>query len=307
MNELARTLLRGAVRGVLRTGNVGEFIRLRRLALEKKVYRREISLAELRALLVRLGFARGRVVWVQSSWNEFYNLRNKPTDVIAVMRDLLGADGTLAMPAFPLDQDPEKILDIDLAPVSTGLLTEIFRRSRDVKRSIHLSSSVCAVGPAADFLVRDHHHEFLPWGPKSPYCRLMDAEARLVGLGAGPYVSYLTPLHAVECLLYDEVPLFRRVFDGTISYRWRRRSGETGTHSYARRTGRIDPARYGRQFPAEIYDSVRLSNLQAVATDARTAIRHGLALGRRGITLYVESSIARPDTPSHIPDQPETR
>src|SRR2546430_10947073 len=43
---------------------------------------------------------------------------------------------------------------VDKAPAYTGLLCEVFRRTPGVSRSIHLGSSVCAVGPDADFLDR---------------------------------------------------------------------------------------------------------------------------------------------------------
>jgi len=239
-------------------------------------------------LFATLGFERGRVVWVQSSWNEFYNLPAKPTDVIALMRDMVGPEGTLVMPAFPVNQDPGKLLEIDFAPSSSGLLTEVFRRQPDVRRSIHLSSSVCALGPAADFLVRDHHHDIFPWGPQTPFCRLMDTEARLVCLGLGTFVNNLTPLHAVECLLYEELPFFQQVFRGTVRYRWRTRAGEAGEHEFRCRVGRLKLRGYGRHFPRSSYVQRRLSNVDAFAIDARTAIQHAVALARRGITIYIE-------------------
>ena len=107
--------------------------------------------------LIDLGVTPGRTLWVQSSWNEFYNVPLRPSEMIDLLRDLLGPGGTLAMPAFPIDQNPDKVFLVDRAPVYTGLLCEVFRRTPDMRRSIHLSSSVCAVGPNADFLVRDHH------------------------------------------------------------------------------------------------------------------------------------------------------
>lgn len=291
MKERARALMRSAIRGALQTNDIGKYIRLHRLALNKKIYRRKFTLAELRDVLVGMGFARGRVVWVQSSWNEFYNFGAKPSELIAVMRELLGPEGTLVMPAFPIDQDPGKILEIDFAPSSTGLLTELFRRDRDVERSIHLSSSVCAAGPAANLLVRDHHRDIFAWGHQTPYHRLLEADALLVGLGISRFPSYFTLLHSVECQLYDEIPFFRRVFDGMISYRWRRRSGEEGDHQFMQRVGRILPHRYGQYFPVESYKKFRLSNLDTVAIDARTLIDRAIELGRNGITLYDESSI----------------
>jgi len=83
------------------------------------------------------------------------------------------------MPAFPIRQDPDKIFLVDKAPVYTGMLCEIFRRQSDVRRSIHLSSSVCAVGPNADYLVRDYHFTDMPWGKNSPFLRLTELDARI--------------------------------------------------------------------------------------------------------------------------------
>lgn len=283
-----RNFLRDVVRRGLHTRDVTNTLRKRRLALKKRFYRQSISLSDTRDLLAKLGFARGRVVWVQSSWNEFYNLAAKPSDMLALMYDMLGPSGTLVMPAFPVDQDSSKVLEIDIAPSATGLLTEIFRRHPGVLRSIHLTSSVCALGPAADFLIRDHHRDIFPWGSKSPFCRLMETDARLVCLGIGPFVRNLTPLHAVECLLYDEVPFFRQVFDGTLTYRWRRASGEEGNHEFRRRIGRLNLRGYGRNFPRDSYLEQRISNLDAFAIDAGTAINHAVALGRRGVTIYAD-------------------
>ena len=271
---------------MLGQSNVRDFARTRRLWLSKKIFRRPVHVAELRQRLIDLGVTRGRTVWVQSSWNEFFNVPMRPTEVIDLLRDLIGPEGTLAMPAFPIDQDPQKVFMVDRAAVYTGLLCEIFRRQPGVLRSIHLSSSVCAIGPNADFLVRDHHHTMTSWGKDSPFCRLMDVDARMIGLGAG--FNFMTPLHAVECLLYDDVPFFRKVFDGTIRYRWKRANGETGEHEYLKRTGDIRPHLLRRHFGPEICMDVRISNLKMMGADARLFIERAVALGRQGITMYIE-------------------
>jgi aminoglycoside 3-N-acetyltransferase len=206
--------------------------------------------------------------------------------MIELLLDLLGAEGTLAMPAFPIDQNPDKVFLVDRAPVYTGLLCEVFRRLPDVRRSIHLGASVCAIGPQADFLVRDHHLTRMPWGPNSPFCRLAELDARMLGLGAG--FEYMTPLHAAECLLYDEVPFFRGVFDGTIKYRWKRAGGATGEHEFLRRIGDIRPLRLRRHFGPDICAEAKISNLRMLAADARPFIDRAVALGRQGITMYIE-------------------
>ena len=286
MPSALRSIVKRVVQRVLGQGNVRDFVRTRRLWLDKKIYRRPIEVGELRQRLIDLGVTRGRTVWVQSSWNEFFNVPLKPSEVIDLLRELIGPEGTLAMPAFPIDQDASKVFMVDRAPVYTGLLCEVFRRVPGVQRSIHLTSSVCAVGPNADFLIRDHHRTMMTWGKDSPFCRLMDVDARMIGLGAT--FNFMTPLHAVECLLYDEVPFFHRVFDGTIRYRWKRASGETGEHEFLNRDGNIRPLRLRRHFGPDICTDTKLSNLKMMAADAKPFIEHAVALGRKGITMYIE-------------------
>jgi aminoglycoside N3'-acetyltransferase len=286
MPSALRSTAKSLAQKLLGQEDVRGFVRIKRLALSKQFYRRPIAVAELRQQLIDLGVTRGRTLWVQSSWNEFFNVAMRPSDVIDLLRDLLGPGGTLAMPAFAIDRDPNKVFLVDRLPVYTGLLCEAFRRYPGVRRSIHLSSSVCAIGPNADYLIRDHHLTAMPWGKDSPFCRLMDVEARLLGLGAG--FKFMTPLHAVECLLYDEVPFFQKVFDGTIRYRWKRASGETGEHEFMKRIGDIRPDRLRRHFGPNICADAKISNLRMLAADAKPFIEHAVALGRRGITVYIE-------------------
>jgi aminoglycoside 3-N-acetyltransferase len=286
MPSRLRIAVKRIAQKVLGQDSVRDVVRTRRLWLDKKLYRRPVEVGELRQRLIDLGVSRGRTVWVQSSWNEFFNVPMKPSEVIDLLRDLIGPDGTLAMPAFPIDQDTGKVFMVDRAPVYTGLLCEVFRRVPDVQRSIHLSSSVCAIGPNADFLLRDHHRTEMTWGRESPFCRLMDVDARMLGLGAT--FNFMTPLHAVECLLHEEIPFFRQVFNGTVRYRWKRASGETGEHEFLNRGGDIRPQRLRRHFGTDICTETKLSNLKMMAADAKPFIEHAVALGRKGITMFIE-------------------
>jgi aminoglycoside 3-N-acetyltransferase len=292
MSRAVRSTVKRLAQKLLGQKDVRGLLRRQKLKIAKTLYRRPVAIAELRQQLIDLGVTRGRTLWVQSSWNEFYNVGLRPSEMIDLLRDLLGPGGTLAMPAFPIDANPDKVFLVDRAPVYTGLLCEVFRRSPEIRRSIHLSSSVCAVGPGADFLVRDHHHTLMPWGRDSPFCRLGELDGRMLGLGAG--FNFMTPLHAAECLLYDEVPFFRQVFDGTVRYRWKTAAGETGEHEYRRRTGDIRPQRLRRYFGPDICTDAKLSNLRILAADAKPFIERAVELGRDGITMYIQP-IPRPE------------
>ena|SRR5215472_900353 len=286
MASSVRRLMLLALRSVVGKRDVRSHFRLRRLALEKKLFRKTITGQELKEALQRLGVARGRTIWVQSSWNEFYNFPGKPSQVIDLFLDMIGPEGTLVMPAIPLKIEPDRVLSIDTEPVATGLICETFRRYPRVRRSIHLTSSVVALGPQAEFLVKDHHTTEAPWDPESPFQRLMEVNALCVGLGVGRFPANLTPLHAVESILRHENPEFAKVFRGTISYRWRTRDGREGTHEYLDRFGPFNAGRLRRHYAREQYTELRLSNLWMWAISARDAIATGVELGRRGISMY---------------------
>src|SRR5580698_10957532 len=125
MSRALRSTAKRLAQKLLGQEDVRGFVRIKRLWLSKQVYRRPIAVAELRQQLIDLGVARGRTLWVQSSWNEFYNVAMRPSEVIDMLRDLIGPEGTLAMPAFPIDHDPAKVFLVDRAPVYTGLLCEV--------------------------------------------------------------------------------------------------------------------------------------------------------------------------------------
>src|ERR1700747_3243889 len=108
MSRVLRSGAKRLAKKILGTDDPRGFLRKQRLWLSKKLYRRPVAVAELRQQLADLGVSRGRTLWVQSSWNEFYNVPLKPSELISLLRDLLGPDGTLAMPAFPIDPNSAK-------------------------------------------------------------------------------------------------------------------------------------------------------------------------------------------------------
>ena len=65
-------------------------------------------------------------------------------------------------------------------------------------------------------------------------------------------------------------------------------NGDTGEHEYMRRTGDIRPQRLHRHFGPELIVEAKISNLKMLAADAKPFVEHAVALGRRGITMYIE-------------------
>jgi aminoglycoside 3-N-acetyltransferase len=241
---------------------------------------------QLASALERAGVRTGATVFLHSAWDELYNFDGIPIDLLRLLLQQVGPAGTLAMPAYPLRPDPDEIFDVRRTPTGAGLLPELFRRLPGARRSINLVHSVTALGPNADFLVRDHHRSETPWDRDSPYARLADVDAVSVCLGLPRSFGYGTVQHCPESLLYHEVPYFQRVFGEPIAYRFRDASGQEGTHRLRRRTGRFHIGRVRRHIDPGMLRVQHLSNLRIQAIGARYLIERLVELARQGITTY---------------------
>jgi aminoglycoside 3-N-acetyltransferase len=242
--------------------------------------------AELQAALENIGVRAGGTLFLHSAWDEFYNFTGTPVDLVRALHRYLGPEGTLAMPAYPLRIRSEEVFDVRRSPTGAGLVPEMFRRMPGVQRSINLVHSVTAIGPNADFLVRDHHRSETPWDRHSPYARLSDVDAVLVCMGLPRSFGFATAQHCPESLLYHEIPYFRLVFGDPLTYRYRDQSGREGTHRILRRTGRFRIGRIRRYIHPDQVRVTHVSNLRIQAINARYLIERMVELARRGITMY---------------------
>ncbi len=81
----------------------------------------------------------------------------------------------------------DELPDFDPArttPRKMGRLAEQLLHRPSVVRSAHPAESVAAIGPRAEWLVRPHPLDD-PMGPRSPWARLVELDARVVLIGVG--------------------------------------------------------------------------------------------------------------------------
>ena len=247
------------------------------------------STIELIDLLKSLGIQKGSCLFIHSSWNQFYNYQGNQKELIEAILDEIGPEGTLAMPAIPIHLDPNIIFDVRQTPSSAGYLTEIFRRFPNVKRSINLMHSVCAIGPNSDYLIKDHHNSITPWDKNSPYYRLKNIDALIIGLGVGKHLNMATALHCVDSLLKDELPFFSNIFGSEVTYQYRDYNNNIYSHHmYTRIENITKPKKNAKYFDSSIFIETKLSNLEIYCITARYLINRTLELARQGITIYVK-------------------
>jgi len=145
------------------------------------------------------GVTPGDILIVHSDLNLLRRLGLRPAEVNAALIELLGPDGTLVMPAFPLFAHEPKghdRLTVDVGmqatrydpqrtPIWTGLLPHALMRTPGARRSALPINSLVALGRHADtmFATELEGERPLPCGRQSAWFYCLEHGAKILGLG----------------------------------------------------------------------------------------------------------------------------
>ncbi|MGI9393634.1 MAG: AAC(3) family N-acetyltransferase [Boseongicola sp.] len=243
---------------------------------------------DIAKFLAGVGIGAGSTILVHSSWTRLSSSGISLKELLSKLRQTVGESGTIMMPAFPADQDPSKVFSVKRSPSGAGLLTEAFRRSPGVCRSVSLNHSVCAAGPNAEFLTQDHHLSVTSWDEKSPYFRLHQLpDSWVVGLGVGHRLKTATPLHCVESTLISEVDYFESIFPDEVTYSYSDKYGAAGQHTFRRRVGVIYPAKLARHFTKDELIETCVKGLDVYAIRSDVLHERSTNLAYEGKTMYI--------------------
>ena len=197
-------------------------IRYKFYTFKQKLYK-PISEDKFKHLLSqKLGVQKGATVFIHSSM-DFLNYEASPEKILEILLDLVGEEGTLIFPAWHFNYRAEiylqknKIFDIKRSPTVMGLLPETARRHPLAFRSIHPTNSIAAIGKHAEELLETHHKSVYPCGELSPYFKMMQYNAIIIGIGVTSH--FLSFMHCPEDVMKDKFPIKTRtneVFTGKI-------------------------------------------------------------------------------------------
>jgi aminoglycoside 3-N-acetyltransferase len=162
------------------------------------------SRSSLQADLVRLGVTPGAVLMVHAGVRSLGPVIGGANVIVQSLLDALGPTGTLAAyldfePFFDEDDDPAAIpvFDKRIAPAARdhGILHETIRHWPGALRSDHPDAGVAAIGPLAPWITAEHPFQY-GYGPGTPFERILQANARVLMLGAP--LDTITLLHFAE-------------------------------------------------------------------------------------------------------------
>lgn len=254
------------------------------------VYHKKYTADELVSLMQEMGMKRGSMVCIHCAMKEFYNYRGTATELIDKILAVIGEEGTLAMPAFPIipkDKREDYVFNPKTDKTGAGYLAETFRKYPGVKRSINVRHSVCAIGRQADYLLKDHTTCENCWDENSPWYRMCEQDALIFNLGMPR--SYMgTWHHCVESLLRNEHPYYAQFFCDKATNRYIDDAGKiieykSLENGVERRTREKKVSRY---FTSNEWCIEKISNLEVKVFYAKSALNKMLELGRKGITVY---------------------
>ncbi len=245
----------------------------------------ELSPAELYDGLVAAGVRTGCVLLVHSSFGEFTNFNGTALDALDVLERLVGADGTLIMPAQYVSKNAT--FNVMRHPTSVGLLSELFRRREGVLRSAHPGQSVCARGPQAQWLVHEHHSHELGCGWKSPFAKLVEVDSQILGLGLPPL--WTTFLHVVEDLDLERFPW---PMYGTEQRTFKVVGADSTTSEFTiplrceKMLARINPRKLAQHVSMQAQNSFNVKGLPCFLANPQPLLEELRELAARGITAY---------------------
>ena len=171
---------------------------------------RRVTKEELVHDLYGMGLRHGDAVIVYSSLSRLGFVIGGAPVVVEALLQVVGPKGLVVMPAFVggsrleyLATDP--LFDPQQTPSHTGRITEVFRLWPGAERSIHPTHSVVAIGRRAKELVQDHFRSVTPFGPHTPFVRLLEQDAWALCLGVD--VRPITFYHTFEDMMGEQFPL----------------------------------------------------------------------------------------------------
>jgi aminoglycoside 3-N-acetyltransferase len=138
---------------------------------------------QIKDALINKGLRLGDHLLVHSSVKSVGLIDGGPDALIDALLEVVGDEGTLAMPAFNYTRPlPQPYFDVAITPSRAGALTEIYRQRPETLRSLHPSHSVAAQGKRAEEFLADHH-KGLAFGVGSPVDRIAQAGGYVLLIG----------------------------------------------------------------------------------------------------------------------------
>lgn len=147
--------------------------------------------------LIELGIQPTDTVFIHSSMKSIGEVKGGADTVLDALSGFL-VTGLLAFPTHTWSYVDEEnpIFQVNSSPSNVGILTEKFRKRKNVERSLHPTHSVAALGADAKDFTRGDEQFDTPTHRQSAYGKLLDRKAKILLVGVD--LKRNTFIHGIE-------------------------------------------------------------------------------------------------------------
>jgi len=172
----------------------------------------KLTIEDMKIILEEFNIRTGDSLMIHSS---FSFIDASPDDMITLLLNKIGEDGTLLFPTHPALEfrNGKYYYDISTSKSRAGYLTEYFKNMPGVIRSHHPFSSLAAVGKLADYFMENNlnHDKPLPHGKDSAYYKFCQSNGKVLCLGVTA-IGRASVKHVAEEIL-DEEFILKNIFE----------------------------------------------------------------------------------------------
>jgi aminoglycoside 3-N-acetyltransferase len=248
-----------------------------------------------------LNLSTGDTVFIHSAMDQL-NLDFPFYRILSLLQNVVGTKGTVLFPTYPNHKISSyeyllqgKTFDVRRTPSYIGLLTEFARRRPGALRSLHPTKSVCAIGRYARELTATHQNSPYPYDTCSPYYKLTEYEAKIIGLGV--WTSRLSFVYCVDDALKENAPVQtyhpKLLAVPCINYDGEAEIVETYAHDMRKIVAHDVPGYMKRYIPADICRDLTIKGMKFFTADAAKLFAAMLKLAKEGTTIYSRSVYSR--------------
>ena len=242
-----------------------------------------------------LGLKKGGTVYVGSSVGTLH-LGFPFSRIRPLIQAVIGPKGNILFPTYPNRGSVSSyewllagnVFDIRRTPSYTGILSEFSRRQKNAVRSLHPTKSVVAIGPDAVELTRSHQDSPYPYDTCSPYYKLIEYGATVIGLGI--WTEYMSFGYTVDDAQKENPPVrvyHPEVFAAKcINHKGETVTVETYAHDMTKCVHPNVPEWMQEHIAPEICEDLTIDGMRFFRADAKRLFEEMLWLAQQGITVY---------------------
>ena len=253
-----------------------------------------ISEEYFRAILTHtLKIKKGDMLFIHSSM-DFLNLNFSPFQLLKILMDTTGNEGTLLFPGWHFNyraedylKEENNIFDMTRSPAVSGLLPELARRISGAQRSAHPINSIIAIGANAKEIISGHEQSIYPCGESSPYYKMLKYNAKIAGIGVN--ANFLSFVHCAEDRMKETFPIQTRT-DRTYFGKVKLTSGEiinVETLAFHKNVQKQNiPAYLKKNVSKGIYSAYQIRGSNFYIADANALFTRMIELAKQNKTIY---------------------